>query len=206
MKKTLLWCLALAVCTITLSISSCDDSQDIIEDTSSLPECFFCSSEAGELDFCYEDIYNDVADGGEFNFPFGGAQLESFVLILDLGNVEEQFYDEVAVWLYTALLNIAIQEGYTCFTDAPCECEEGQKKIQICHVPPGNPGNAQTIEVNCNALNAHMDHGDFCGDCASMGLGIEINMDNLTDYLNEQYCILLGNPEGCEEIVALSGN
>lgn len=38
-------------------------------------------------------------------------------------------------------------------------------KIVICHVPPGNPNNRHTIEVSQNALQAHLDHGDYIGSC-----------------------------------------
>lgn len=40
------------------------------------------------------------------------------------------------------------------------------KKVTICHVPPGNPSNAHTINVSVNALDAHLDHGDLLGSCA----------------------------------------
>src|SRR5688572_24549910 len=34
------------------------------------------------------------------------------------------------------------------------------KKVTVCHIPPGNPGNCHEIEVSINALQAHLDHGD----------------------------------------------
>lgn len=34
------------------------------------------------------------------------------------------------------------------------------EKITICHTPPGNPGNCQSISVSIDALQAHLDHGD----------------------------------------------
>ena len=36
-----------------------------------------------------------------------------------------------------------------------------EKKITICHVPPGNPGNMHKITISYNALQTHLDHGDF---------------------------------------------
>jgi hypothetical protein len=44
-------------------------------------------------------------------------------------------------------------------------------KITICHVPPGNPANRHTIEVSQNALQAHLDHGDYIGSCSGNGEG-----------------------------------
>ncbi len=39
-------------------------------------------------------------------------------------------------------------------------------KVDICHYPPGNLGNAQDITISENALAAHLDHGDLLGACA----------------------------------------
>ena len=44
-----------------------------------------------------------------------------------------------------------------------------QSWVTICHIPPGNPGNAHTITINSNALAAHLAHGDYLGDCLSGG-------------------------------------
>jgi hypothetical protein len=41
------------------------------------------------------------------------------------------------------------------------------EKITICHIPPGNPENAHTITINKNALQSHLDHGDYIGPCKS---------------------------------------
>jgi hypothetical protein len=38
-------------------------------------------------------------------------------------------------------------------------------KITICHLPPGNPENIQTISVGPSAIQSHLDHGDLVGDC-----------------------------------------
>lgn len=39
-------------------------------------------------------------------------------------------------------------------------------KVDVCHVPPGNPDNFHTITVSVNAVPAHLAHGDFIGACA----------------------------------------
>jgi hypothetical protein len=41
----------------------------------------------------------------------------------------------------------------------------GKKKVLVCHIPPGNPNNSQTICINENALPAHFAHGDCVGPC-----------------------------------------
>jgi len=38
-------------------------------------------------------------------------------------------------------------------------------KVDICHLPPGNPNNPQTLNVNVNAVKSHLAHGDWIGDC-----------------------------------------
>jgi len=44
-----------------------------------------------------------------------------------------------------------------------------KKFVTICHIPPGNPGNAQTITVTLAALPAHLAHGDSTGPCHLSG-------------------------------------
>ena len=38
-------------------------------------------------------------------------------------------------------------------------------KVQVCHIPPGNPDNFHTIKISDNALSAHLGHGDLTGSC-----------------------------------------
>ncbi len=38
-------------------------------------------------------------------------------------------------------------------------------KVDICHLPPGNPNNAHTLNVSENAVKSHLAHGDWIGDC-----------------------------------------
>ena len=43
---------------------------------------------------------------------------------------------------------------------------ESPKKVLICHIPPGNPGNAHTICVGAPAVEPHQrNHGDTIGAC-----------------------------------------
>lgn len=43
------------------------------------------------------------------------------------------------------------------------------KKVTVCHLPPGNPANAQTISVGEAAVSAHLGHGDQLGACPVCG-------------------------------------
>jgi len=38
-------------------------------------------------------------------------------------------------------------------------------KVEICHIPPGNPENVHTITISENALETHLEHGDHVGAC-----------------------------------------
>jgi hypothetical protein len=38
-------------------------------------------------------------------------------------------------------------------------------KVEVCHIPPGNPANFHTITISPSALPAHLAHGDFPGAC-----------------------------------------
>ena len=44
-------------------------------------------------------------------------------------------------------------------------CGNRAQNVQVCHIPPGNPGNANTICISPNALDTHFRHGDYCGPC-----------------------------------------
>jgi hypothetical protein len=47
------------------------------------------------------------------------------------------------------------------------EKKAGAEKVEVCHIPPGNPDNAHTIVISENAVRAHLDHGDVLGPCDS---------------------------------------
>ena len=51
----------------------------------------------------------------------------------------------------------------------------GAVKVDVCHVPPGDPDNFHTITISQNALEAHLAHGDmkarampYARTCATM--------------------------------------
>lgn len=43
--------------------------------------------------------------------------------------------------------------------------------VTICHIPPGNTSNKQTLVIGVPALGAHLAHGDTVGVCAGSGTG-----------------------------------
>ena len=52
-----------------------------------------------------------------------------------------------------------------------CSNNPRKKKIYVCHVPPGNPDNSQTLCIAENAVQAHLNHGDWLGPCTSCSDG-----------------------------------
>jgi len=46
---------------------------------------------------------------------------------------------------------------------------DDEKKVLVCHIPPGNPQNAHNIRISENAVQSHLDHGDFLGICDKYG-------------------------------------
>lgn len=56
------------------------------------------------------------------------------------------------------------------------------KKVILCHIPPGNLNNPQTITISKNALNAHLAHGDSEGACSDGGgMGSDGDNDGIPD-------------------------
>lgn len=58
------------------------------------------------------------------------------------------------------------------------DSEEYGKKVVICHVPPGDPDNAHTIEVGGVAVKAHLAKGSYLGPCVGDGYGTEPGDDD----------------------------
>ncbi len=67
-------------------------------------------------------------------------------------------------------------------------CGKKLDKVQVCHVPPGNPSNAHGICISANAVPTHLANGSYLGECinatntiTSKGIyEIEQNVERLT--------------------------
>ena len=60
----------------------------------------------------------------------------------------------------------------------------GNQKVEMCHVPPGNPSNAHTICINASAVPAHLANGSVlgaCGELASVCGSSSMRVANFTD-------------------------
>ena len=60
------------------------------------------------------------------------------------------------------------------------KCGNNNKKVLVCHVPPGNPSNAHTICISKNDIAAHvpLHGGDYLGSCYNASCG-NSNFSNL---------------------------
>ena len=60
-------------------------------------------------------------------------------------------------------------------------CGHDLKKVVLCHVPPGNPGNPQTLCIAPSAVPAHLGNhpGDCLGPCPNQRVGADLVSDNL---------------------------
>ncbi|MDQ6985721.1 MAG: hypothetical protein Q9M91_06400 [Candidatus Dojkabacteria bacterium] len=45
------------------------------------------------------------------------------------------------------------------------DTETKKLKVEICHIPNGNPENKYEITISENALDSHLEHGDYLGEC-----------------------------------------
>jgi len=77
----------------------------------------------------------------------------------------------------------------------PVAAQAGAIKIEICHIPPGNPDNAHTITIPAGNLSGHLAHGDVEGPCGQAG-AIKIEICHIPP----------GNPDNAHTITIPAGN
>ena len=51
------------------------------------------------------------------------------------------------------------------FININCSNNSNSVKVKVCHVPPGNPGNCNTICVSINAVQTLLNNGSYLGEC-----------------------------------------
>ncbi|MBI2449793.1 hypothetical protein HYV49_05875 [Candidatus Pacearchaeota archaeon] len=60
---------------------------------------------------------------------------------------------------------VRVRKKWWSFLVAGEENDETRGKVILCHIPPGDPASAHTIEVGAPAMRAHLAHGDTLGAC-----------------------------------------
>jgi hypothetical protein len=98
------------------------------------------------------------------------SSVSALVALLSLGAGVgcDQSGDDVVDTQRAALVAACHLDDGTVEHDADIRaCEPGNtKKTTICHIPPGNPGNAHTLCIGNPAVAPHLQHhGDYLGPC-----------------------------------------
>ena len=73
----------------------------------------------------------------------------------------------IVVLLIAAGAGLILLHRNQAFADPPDTPpgQENSEKVTICHIPPGNPGQAKKMEIPRAAVPAHLAHGDTYGRC-----------------------------------------
>ncbi len=111
---------------------------------------------------------NCVASGaGPFTYQWSGTGLNQT-------NIANPIFTPTAGGNYT--LTCTVTNSYGCVSTCSitlCVIDvraPGNGKVYVCHVPPGNPNNRQTLSVSINAVPAHVGQhgGDKLGTCSQV--------------------------------------
>lgn len=157
-----------------LSIEIVDDAGNVVSTTATDDSGFF-TADVGAGTY----TVNLLLDGASvlsftLDVPDGGALFaEGKVDLLPNGKLKldlQIFRDNDGDGEPDDSFRIRIQgrvEGEPASGDVDVEASQDdiEDQVTICHVPPGNPDNAHTIVVGAAAVNAHLAHGDFEGEC-----------------------------------------
>lgn len=77
---------------------------------------------------------------------------------------DERFSAKLIKTALVPVIGLALGLGFWIATAPVAKAED---KCVVCHVPPGNPGNPQTLTIGCSAVQAHLRNhpGDCLGPC-----------------------------------------
>ncbi len=100
--------------------------------------------------------------GGGFIFP-GGAPaspyVQGFLVILTHAELDVAVTHTASG--QTGEVSVDVEQ----VAGRPVSGPEDGHKMDVCHVPKGNKGNAHSLNVDVSAVPAHLDHGDSLGAC-----------------------------------------
>lgn len=71
--------------------------------------------------------------------------------------------------ILSAELRVVEEEATPTTEPEPEPSQTLEENVTICHIPSGNPNNAQTITVASSSVDAHLAHGDYLGACSNNG-------------------------------------
>jgi len=138
--------------TITVIGKSCDSPTVTINSSSNSTSNSYYSLQALVANIpTAQGIILSLNGTTQSNFTYSNGNLSAvFNLIKGLNTIVVSVNNECGSASKTISINYQTPE---------------EEKITICHIPPGNPNNPQTIEIPASAWAAHQAHGDVLGTC-----------------------------------------
>jgi hypothetical protein len=110
-----------------------------------------------------------VASGGQAPYTYSWSP-SSAILFQDGANAAVQ---PSATTTYTVTVTddrgCSVTDQVTVTVEnVDCSNNDNNQKVNVCHIPPGNPSNAHNICISVNAVETHFDnHGDLIGSCSN---------------------------------------
>ena len=111
------------------------------------------------------------ADGGSGYIDGSAVVISDGEVMTNDSGIADSFLKDVMVvssdtTLATTDSFISADKGcHKCGKCGKCHKHHKCNSVILCHIPPGNPGNAHTISVGFSAVPAHLAHGDYLGPC-----------------------------------------
>lgn len=146
------------------------------------------------------DQYNYLTGSGSGGFPGYSYSWSPTSSIVSGANSQTATVDPSVPTTYT--LTVTDSKGCTAtstvFVDVvnvDCSNNGNAKKVEVCHVPPGNPANAHVICISENAVGTHLDeHTDNLGYCGNPCLTTndppppctDVNISITTDFFGSE--------------------
>ncbi|MCR9251462.1 MAG: DUF4382 domain-containing protein [bacterium] len=107
--------------------------------------------------FAEDTLFTSSASNELGEYRIIGLPAGNYKVVAELDDYEDlELLDVVIEIDMETTLNISLTPG---------DSGDDGGRITICHIPPGNPDNARTIEIDASAWPAHEAHGDYLGEC-----------------------------------------
>ncbi|MGI0003231.1 MAG: hypothetical protein ACRD91_03295, partial [Nitrosopumilaceae archaeon] len=110
------------------------------------------------------EIENGIAD---IEVKINGTESEFEMESTDRGEIIEAIALRTGLTIeeIEGVITFEVREEQEQEEELEDDLDEESGKVTICHVPPGNPSKAHTITIDRAALERHLAHGDFVGEC-----------------------------------------
>ncbi|MDG1332825.1 MAG: FG-GAP-like repeat-containing protein [Crocinitomicaceae bacterium] len=136
---------------------------------------FTWSNSCTSLDISYDFEYTGATpDGATYLWDFGPNATPQFST--DANPTDILFSNGNTESVTLTVLRYGCDESLTqdVGVSSPVGCNGNNNKVEICH-------NGNTLCININALQAHLDHGDCVGECSSNKSAIQGGKDETND-------------------------